>query len=443
MSSASAPASPSRGWSATKDGAGTLYHSSSVQPDRCHNDRFGGAEEVDSSSGGVEEAHSSSTDLSSKNSAGVFDSDVDLSLFVGDLASNVTDTVLASAFAAVAPIREARVMRDHINRSKGFVSFFRREDAEVAVERMQGQVIGSRRVRIGWAEHKKEHVLTPVDTDTVERAGPANTNVYIGNLSPTTTDGDLRRIFSVYGAIKSVRLHARGGYGFVNYVTHEAARAAIVGLHASMLNGTLIRCSWGKMGPDTALPLSVQEMVLRQHQLQHLTSSALGAGGADLAATLAGLLSAPRAPRQQPLPPAMPVYMQHGAVLPEAARQHAAMMAATAWQQQQAVPQHLLYPAHAPHPVRGMPPRQGMGQQQPQQQQQSASELEMLTSRMGHLLLAQQQERQQQPYAAAHPAPRQGYPAPSAADAEGLSQAQPQLDPQVFQMLMMMYGQGT
>ncbi|KAG1660118.1 hypothetical protein FOA52_015098 [Chlamydomonas sp. UWO 241] len=425
--SVSAPGSPSRYLSlvSPKDGAlcsqdTTLAHRSSVQPEGCH--LFGVVEDL-------------FLTRSSGESSGFDSSDVvDMSLFVGDLASNVTDSVLLQAFSAVGPIREARVMRDHINRSKGygFVSFFRREDAEAAVETMQGQVIGSRRVRIGWAEHKKEHVLTPVDSDAVERAGPANTNVYIGNLSPMTTDGDLRRLFSVYGPIKSVKLHTRGGYGFVNFVAHEAALAAIVGLHASTLNGTLIRCSWGKMGPDAALPLSMQELLLRQQA----TSGALGAGGADLAAALAGMLSAPRVPRQQPLPPAMPSYTQHGAVLPEVARQHAAMVAATAWQPHPAAPQHMLYPAQPPHPMRGMPLQQGMGQQQ----QQGASELEMLTSRLGHLLLAQQQQ-QQQPYVA-HPGPRLGFPA-AAADAKGPSKVQQQIDPQVLQMLMMMYGQGA
>ncbi|KAG1666182.1 hypothetical protein FOA52_012029 [Chlamydomonas sp. UWO 241] len=425
----------------SKDGAsyspGTvLAHRSSVQPNGCHH--FGSG-----SGSGVKElfnTRSSGSLHPRKHSSGFASDDasdvVDMSLFVGDLAPNADDTVLLQAFSAVGPIREARVMRDHNNRSKGygFVSFFRREDAEAAVDTMQGQLIGSRRVRIGWAEHKKEYVPTPVESDAVERAGPANTNVHIGNLSPTMTDGNLRRVCSVYGPFKSAKLHTRGRYGFVDYMAHESALAAIVGLHTSMLNGTRIRCSWGKKGPDAALPLLMQELMLRQQA----NSGALGTGGADLAAALAGMLSAPRVPRQQLLPPAMPPYMQHGAVAPEVARQHAAMMAATAWQRQVA-PQHMLYAAQPPHPMRGKPPQQqGTGQQQ---QQQSASELKMLTSRLGHLLLAQQQQ-QQQPYVA-HSGPRQGFPAPAAADAEHPSQVQQQLDPLVLQMLMTMYVQGA
>ena len=49
-------------------------------------------------------------------------------------------------------------MWDHITgRSKGygFVSFRHKEDAEMAIEQMQGRQIGSRRIRVGWAQHKQ------------------------------------------------------------------------------------------------------------------------------------------------------------------------------------------------------------------------------------------------------------------------------------------------
>ena len=49
-------------------------------------------------------------------------------------------------------------MWDHgTGRSKGygFVSFRRKEDADAAIEQMQGRQIGSRRIRVGWAQHKQ------------------------------------------------------------------------------------------------------------------------------------------------------------------------------------------------------------------------------------------------------------------------------------------------
>ena len=54
--------------------------------------------------------------------------------------------------------RDARVMWDHnTGRSKGygFVSFRRKEEAEAAIDLMQAKQIGSRRIRVGWAQHKQ------------------------------------------------------------------------------------------------------------------------------------------------------------------------------------------------------------------------------------------------------------------------------------------------
>lgn len=54
--------------------------------------------------------------------------------------------------------RDARVMWDHsTGRSKGygFVSFRSKEDGDRAIQEMHGHLIGSRRVRCGWAQHKQ------------------------------------------------------------------------------------------------------------------------------------------------------------------------------------------------------------------------------------------------------------------------------------------------
>lgn len=40
---------------------------------------------------------------------------------------------------------------------------------------MNGEFVGSRRVRCGWAQHKQE--VAEVDADTVDKADPTNANV--------------------------------------------------------------------------------------------------------------------------------------------------------------------------------------------------------------------------------------------------------------------------
>ena len=43
--------------------------------------------------------------------------------------------------------------------------------------------MGQWKVRCGWAHHKAEAALAPLDPAAVDKADPANSNVYIGNLS--------------------------------------------------------------------------------------------------------------------------------------------------------------------------------------------------------------------------------------------------------------------
>jgi hypothetical protein len=41
----------------------------------------------------------------------------------------------------------------------------------------------------------------------------------------------------VYGPIAEIKLHKKGGYGFVKYELHESAVQAIVGSHGRLLHG--------------------------------------------------------------------------------------------------------------------------------------------------------------------------------------------------------------
>jgi len=47
---------------------------------------------------------------------------------------------------------------------------------------MDSVQVGQWRIRCGWAHHKTE-AASALDSDTVDKADPANTNVYVGNLS--------------------------------------------------------------------------------------------------------------------------------------------------------------------------------------------------------------------------------------------------------------------
>lgn len=170
-------------------------------------------------------------------------------VFVGDLGQDVTDAVLFAAFSQLPGCSDARVMWDHsTGRSKGFgfVAMRSKEEAQNAIEKMQGQVIGTRRVRCGWAQHKQDDTVGLVDPDEVDHSDPNNTNVYVGNIAPDWLEADINAHFASFGPVAEVKLHKKGGYGFVRYREHKDAVRAIVETNTKVMHGRAVKCSWGK-----------------------------------------------------------------------------------------------------------------------------------------------------------------------------------------------------
>jgi len=70
------------------------------------------------------------------------------------------------------------------------------------------------------------------------------TTLFVGNLSPEVTDSDLRKVFSVYGEIGSIRLaRNRGGRpkGFALVeLDEEAAATAVDALKGAQLKGSVM-----------------------------------------------------------------------------------------------------------------------------------------------------------------------------------------------------------
>jgi len=72
-------------------------------------------------------------------------------------------------------------------------------------------------------------------------------NIYVGNLSNSTLERQLRETFEKFGKVASVDLNSskdegkQRTYGFVEMPSNEHARAAIAGLHGKELSGSLLK----------------------------------------------------------------------------------------------------------------------------------------------------------------------------------------------------------
>lgn len=72
-------------------------------------------------------------------------------------------------------------------------------------------------------------------------------NLYVGNLSYTTTENSLRKAFEAFGAVESARIiidkmtDKSKGFAFVEMPNSNEARAAIEGLDGKDLDGRPLR----------------------------------------------------------------------------------------------------------------------------------------------------------------------------------------------------------
>jgi RNA recognition motif-containing protein len=79
-------------------------------------------------------------------------------------------------------------------------------------------------------------------------------NIYVGNLSYSVTEGDLRQAFEVFGAVETAKVlrvkdtytGRSKGFGFVEMPNEPEARSAIDGLEAKTLKGQKLNVSEAK-----------------------------------------------------------------------------------------------------------------------------------------------------------------------------------------------------
>lgn len=183
----------------------------------------------------------------------------DLSIFVGDLASDVTDTLLHETFANRYPsVKAAKVVIDaNTGRSKGygFVRFGDDNERSQAMTEMNGVYCSSRPMRIGAATPRKSSGYQQqyaTQGGYVANGGSQpdgdsnNTTIFVGGLDPTVSDEDLRQPFSQYGEIVSVKIPVGKGCGFVQFASRNNAEEALQKLNGTAIGKQTVRLSWGR-----------------------------------------------------------------------------------------------------------------------------------------------------------------------------------------------------
>ncbi|OMO56629.1 hypothetical protein CCACVL1_26408 [Corchorus capsularis] len=151
-------------------------------------------------------------------------------IFIKNLDKTIDNKALHDTFSTFGNILSCKIATDHSGQSKGygFVQFDNEESAKNAIEKLNGMLLNDKQVFVGPFLRKQERETAADKTKF--------NNVYVKNLSESTTEEDLKNVFGEYGPITSavIMRDADGKskcFGFVNFENPDDAPQAVDALN--------------------------------------------------------------------------------------------------------------------------------------------------------------------------------------------------------------------
>lgn len=151
-------------------------------------------------------------------------------IFIKNLDKSIDNKALHDTFSRFGNILSCKIATDSNGQSKGygFVQFDNEQSAQSAIDKLNGMLINDKQVYVGQFHRKHERDAANLQTKF--------NNIFVKNLSESTTDEDLNKHFGEFGPITSaVVMRDTDGksrcFGFVNFENADDAARAVEALN--------------------------------------------------------------------------------------------------------------------------------------------------------------------------------------------------------------------
>ncbi|XP_026478113.1 poly(U)-binding-splicing factor half pint-like isoform X2 [Ctenocephalides felis] len=168
-------------------------------------------------------------------------------VYVGSISFELKEDTVRQAFLPFGPIKSINMSWDPVTQKhKGFafVEYEIPEGAQLALEQMNGVMIGGRNIKVGRPSNmpQAQQVI-----DEIQEEAKNYNRIYVAGIHADLTENDIKSVFEAFGPITYCKLaqgssaHRHKGYGFIEYATLQAAIEAISSMNMFDLGGQFLR----------------------------------------------------------------------------------------------------------------------------------------------------------------------------------------------------------
>jgi multiple RNA-binding domain-containing protein 1 len=176
-------------------------------------------------------------------------------LFIKNLNFSTTKETLHEVFSKVGKIKSLKIStKNGMPCGFGFVEYDTEKSARKALSNLNNVVVDGHALKLSEA---KTSIVKPDDRPKKrkrEKDNPENdarTKLLIKNLAFEANKNEIKELFANFGTVKSVRIPKKAngvhrGFGFVDFVSHEEAAAALESLKSTHMYGRRLCLEWAQ-----------------------------------------------------------------------------------------------------------------------------------------------------------------------------------------------------